>query len=241
MFRLFAKIRNTNLNKQGLRKYFLYAAGEIFLIVISVLIAIQLNNLNESRKDNKLTINYKNLLIADFQKDITQLKKAKVRFSRELELIKSYEERLNSPLTTFDTLLHIAKTEFNPNIPPFVRYNATTLETMKATGDIGLLNKDLLNKINELQDLQNEEQYYQEITLQSHANLLEAYLLHYPIHAGLIKQGVLFEQSWEKVDFIDLSLRFNALLTIKMAALENALVYYSKIEVKTELLIDHLQ
>jgi len=39
-------------NKTG--KYFLYAIGEIILVVIGILIALQINNWNESKKDRKL-------------------------------------------------------------------------------------------------------------------------------------------------------------------------------------------
>jgi hypothetical protein len=39
-------------NKTG--KYFKYAIGEIILVVIGILIALQINNWNEARKKNRL-------------------------------------------------------------------------------------------------------------------------------------------------------------------------------------------
>ena len=40
-----------NLIKNGkLNKYFFYALGEIFLVVIGILIALQINNFNEEKK-----------------------------------------------------------------------------------------------------------------------------------------------------------------------------------------------
>ncbi len=241
MLRLFANIRKNHINTNGWRKYMLYATGEIFLIVISVLLAIQLTGFNENRQEKELAKNYKNLLIADFQKDITQIQKAKEQFSEELNLIKLYEQRLNNLQTNSDTLIHLAKTEFNPNMPPFVRFYTTTFETMKATGDLGLLDNIILNEINELQDLQNEHNYYKEVAFRSHANLLESYLQNYPIHTGLITNGELFEQAWLNVDIGNLSREFNAVLTIKMGLLQNALYYYHRILPKTEQLIYNLQ
>jgi hypothetical protein len=45
-----------------MRKYTLYAIGEIALVVIGILIALQVNNWNEERKNRKLEIIYlKNL------------------------------------------------------------------------------------------------------------------------------------------------------------------------------------
>ncbi len=44
------RLRKKLLDEGHLRKYILYAVGEIFLVVIGILIALQLNNLNEEGK-----------------------------------------------------------------------------------------------------------------------------------------------------------------------------------------------
>ena len=51
-------------NKTG--KYFKYAIGEIVLVVIGILIALQINNANENRLLNKVRQNYYNQLIIDW-------------------------------------------------------------------------------------------------------------------------------------------------------------------------------
>ena len=53
-------------NKTG--KYFKYAVGEIVLVVIGILIALQINNWNESRKQN----NAEKEFIISLKKDLTQ-------------------------------------------------------------------------------------------------------------------------------------------------------------------------
>ena len=50
MIKFFRKIRQKLLSENRLSKYLLYAIGEIVLVVIGILIAVQLNNWNESRK-----------------------------------------------------------------------------------------------------------------------------------------------------------------------------------------------
>jgi len=40
------------LNESKFSKYLLYAFGEIVLVVIGILIALQINNWNEARKEN---------------------------------------------------------------------------------------------------------------------------------------------------------------------------------------------
>jgi len=55
-------------NKTG--KYLKYAIGEIVLVVIGILIALQINNLNEKRKENKLSQEYLVGINNDLKKDI---------------------------------------------------------------------------------------------------------------------------------------------------------------------------
>lgn len=50
MIKLFKKIRQQLLKGNRFGKYLLYATGEIILVVIGILVALQLNNWNEERK-----------------------------------------------------------------------------------------------------------------------------------------------------------------------------------------------
>lgn len=52
MISLFRKIRQKLIEQSKVRSYFLYAIGEICLVVIGILIALQINNWNEQRKIN---------------------------------------------------------------------------------------------------------------------------------------------------------------------------------------------
>ncbi|MEM1257652.1 MAG: DUF6090 family protein [Bacteroidota bacterium] len=55
MIKFFRKIRQTFLANNSFSKYLLYAMGEITLVVIGILIALQINNWNDNRK-NRLKI-----------------------------------------------------------------------------------------------------------------------------------------------------------------------------------------
>lgn len=52
MFRFFSKIRYKLASENKLGKYLRYAIGEILLVVIGILIALQVNNWNEERKQH---------------------------------------------------------------------------------------------------------------------------------------------------------------------------------------------
>jgi hypothetical protein len=86
MIKFFRKIRRQLLTENRFAKYLLYAIGEIVLVVIGILIALQINNANEIRKSTErteqllvtvqkellLNIKYANEVI-DFYRDIDSL------------------------------------------------------------------------------------------------------------------------------------------------------------------------
>ncbi len=51
MIKFFRKIRQKLVTESKFNKYLLYAIGEILLVVIGIFLAIQLNNLNQNRKE----------------------------------------------------------------------------------------------------------------------------------------------------------------------------------------------
>ncbi len=54
MIKFFRKIRQQLLTENKFSKYLIYAIGEILLVVIGILIALQINNWNEGEKEKKL-------------------------------------------------------------------------------------------------------------------------------------------------------------------------------------------
>ncbi len=56
--RLFKKLRKAFINHHDLKKYFLYALGEIFLVVIGISIALQVNNWNNHRLNSNAEQKY---------------------------------------------------------------------------------------------------------------------------------------------------------------------------------------
>ncbi len=73
MIKFFRKIREHLITESQLGKYFLYAIGEIVLVVIGILIALQLNNWNEQQKQLKLEKEYYCRLLEDAILDKEQI------------------------------------------------------------------------------------------------------------------------------------------------------------------------
>ncbi|PWI29755.1 hypothetical protein DI383_08325 [Flavobacteriaceae bacterium LYZ1037] len=74
MIKFFRKIRQKLLSENKFSKYLIYAIGEIILVVIGILIALQINNWNENLKQDKEEITIlenlkKNLILAKNQSD----------------------------------------------------------------------------------------------------------------------------------------------------------------------------
>ena len=58
MVKLFRKIRQSMVDNGNLKRYFIYAIGEILLIMIGVLMAFQVSKWNEKRDDKKAELIY---------------------------------------------------------------------------------------------------------------------------------------------------------------------------------------
>ena len=66
MLRFFSGMRNDLLNTGRLRKYLTYALGEIILVMIGILLAMQVNNWNEARKNKTAELKALNDLRKEF-------------------------------------------------------------------------------------------------------------------------------------------------------------------------------
>jgi hypothetical protein len=84
-------------------KYFKYAIGEIILVVIGILIALQINNWNEIRKENR----YQNQIYLQIQKD---LQSDTLTISENIKTYTEKNKRLtdiikrNIPVSYYDTI-----------------------------------------------------------------------------------------------------------------------------------------
>lgn len=73
------------MDKGSIRKYLTYSVGEILLIVIGILIALQINILNEQAKNRKKEFYYMNVLLKELVNDT-------LRYNRNLEIFSEQEK-----------------------------------------------------------------------------------------------------------------------------------------------------
>ncbi|GAB2495459.1 DUF6090 family protein [Algoriphagus taiwanensis] len=157
MISFFRKIRQKLLAQNRVTRYLVYALGEILLVTIGILIALQVNNWNEKRKQ-KLSVDAAiNSLIEDLKLDSLQLMEEMASIDKDLERLDGFRIRLSKPNSTVDTLRHIARYEYLPFFDPSNERNRNTIVSLLSTGSIGYFDEEVKKKILKFSTLQLKE------------------------------------------------------------------------------------
>ena len=152
MIKFFRKIRQNLLSENKFSKYLIYAIGEIILVVIGILIALQINNWNENKKLDYKRQNYYNQLVDDLQKDKAILLE---NISRTDSLKTGYSEYLKTFSDKTLTVDQMTKNLFQlPLAANLISFNSSTFESLEISGDLKIIPEVLRNK---LLDLNREE------------------------------------------------------------------------------------
>jgi len=106
MIKFFRKIRQNLISENKFSKYLIYAIGEIILVVIGILIALQINNWNEQQKLRKLEVSYYKNLQIDMVKDSVEYEFK--RWNAQNNIAK-----LTNTLNFIDSGFDITKTEIS--------------------------------------------------------------------------------------------------------------------------------
>ena len=83
----FRNIRQSLLMKDKITKYYKYAFGEIVLVVIGILIALSINNLNEARKNRIEQLILINNIIEDLRLDSIHINKSLSEVGNQKRLV----------------------------------------------------------------------------------------------------------------------------------------------------------
>jgi len=120
MIKFFRHIRRSLINQNQMGKYFKYAIGEILLVVIGILIALQINNWNNYQKDLEKEQKILRQLKEEYTKNLAQLQQ---KITMRNDMITAASKVLNyidQPTTvTKDSLLHYLNyIETDPTFDP---------------------------------------------------------------------------------------------------------------------------
>jgi hypothetical protein len=196
MIKLFRHIRQNLIMENKTGKYLKYAIGEIVLVVIGILIALQINNWNENRKQRIQEVSLLSQLRTEFNSNLDQLdlknysKKQTINSAFQLLKYIDFPELRNKDSIDY----HLARTI------PFTTFDPIVNE-LASSGGLRLIKNDSLKQrlsfwTSEIADLREEElnwrdyrnyayvpfiiKYYQLRTIRNSANntnVLGSYLI----------------------------------------------------------------
>ena len=149
MIKLFRKIRQNLLSENKIRKYLFYAVGEIILVVIGILIALQINNWNTDRKNEEIKKSYYVQILQDLEKDEVLMSKGNVLIDSFFVRLAAYQKNFReNELPLWEAATEIGKVFSTENAHGWnFETNTNTITTLINTGDIKLFPTEIRNKI----------------------------------------------------------------------------------------------
>ncbi|MBO6606659.1 DUF6090 family protein [Psychroserpens sp.] len=135
MIKFFRKIRHKLLNENKLSKYLLYAAGEIILVIVGILIALSINTKVENQKRQDEIKDFLNIIKNDISKTVVDVKELKTyRDSSKYYSYKSLEI-INSNLELgIQDISKVFSTNYNPNASKKLVYNKSAFNSLISSG-----------------------------------------------------------------------------------------------------------
>ena len=146
MIPFFRKIRWRLAADNQFFKYSRYAIGEIVLVVIGILIALQVNNWNEERKNRAKKLTFLKSLIEDLKKDTTQLNYQINSLNERIKYSDEFILKMEKSDANVDTITNLWFTRRN-YLPIDFYPNKSTVESLYSTGNIELFDSEEISRL----------------------------------------------------------------------------------------------
>lgn len=157
MIQIFKRVRQKLITQGNLKKYLLYAIGEIILVVIGILIALQINDWNDQANDRKLETQYYQKFKTELQGNIKNIDDQIKYFNLQMQHYEILTQTLKKgftedSLSLFVAIEHLGKTypiEYANNIWTKLLYNGKTslIQNEEFSDLITILNSELEQSI----------------------------------------------------------------------------------------------
>ncbi len=240
MFNFLRKLRLKNLNG----KYFKYALGEIILVVIGILIALSINNLNENRKQKERQKQYLIALISELKTDLIDLAERNRIDSIEILQIETFNSRMSDPRATMDTVRKIARYEFAPYFDPSNELNRNTMQALSATGEIGQFPKELRDLILKHDSEQISSLKIMDANVEIFLATMERTALGPSSHPASQAYGIngkLQDEIWDSMDDQEIARKVTSRITSKLIMLKFISRVRQRLILNTQLLLFKLE
>ncbi len=144
MIKFFRKIRQKLISQNRFSKYLLYAVGEIVLVMIGILLALQVNNWNEQQKVKLHELNILNKLNEDLKANLLEVESIKRVTVKRIKSTKMILNYLEEHKDVDDSLKYCFE---RINIDDIFNNSNTTYEYIQNQGINVLTNDIILSKI----------------------------------------------------------------------------------------------
>ena len=140
MIKFFRRIRQRLLSGNKFSKYLLYAIGEIILVVIGILIALQINNWNEDRQAAIQERLYLNRLLIENNEDLETFGSIIAFLNDGIVTIESLSIALKSDSTNDSAVVAAAYAYFETgSIFPIFSSSTSTFDDLSSTGNLKII------------------------------------------------------------------------------------------------------
>ena len=138
MIKFFRKIRYDLMEKNKTGKYLKYAFGEIFLVMMGILLALQVNNWNQNQGIKKQLKYYRTSLLSEIEKDFKEIERIDSLNLSHTNEIKEYFALFNSKNMDLDALL--SKQRNTKAISQNFQSNIYSIDELITSGNISSFN-----------------------------------------------------------------------------------------------------
>ncbi len=147
MIKFFRHIRQRLLRENRFRKYLVYAIGEIFLVVIGILIALQINNWNENRKIEQSGKTYIKEIYKELKTEISNIDDILKSLTEQYDGTAYVLSVIDSKNKVVEDTALFTKNHWEPTRLFIIERDLNTFDKLKSSGQSGLLKNDSLSNI----------------------------------------------------------------------------------------------
>jgi len=174
MIKFFRKIRQKLLTENKFSKYLLYAIGEILLVVLGILIALQINNWNTNKLEKKELYSYLINVKNNLHSDLNRIREIKTFRDSTIIFSDNFLKIAKKDKITFEDFYTVAPiARYNAFIDQHLKSHRSGFEILKNSGYLGKLNgTELEKRLNEYYYLLDEVRE-REISLHNNIETME--------------------------------------------------------------------
>jgi len=246
MLKFFRKIRFDHMSENKALKYLKYAFGEIVLVAIGILIALGVNNWNETRKNAITEHEYLVALLEDFETNLTKSNEIVKRIGDDIpQLIGLLEQSaLEKPTISVDSINNAFS---KVNDMPTYSSTDRTYNNLVGSGDLKIINDEslktnLANYYKSLYILNLVQQTHESELVQSFQPFIIEFLDFQAVRPLIIKEFPL-PGSFETTKILEVmkTRRFRNIVVLKWTILTDLLDLNRNLERINQSIVDQLK